>query len=144
MTDPLMILPCFAANLRRAERAVGRLYASEVRKGGLEPAQFTLLMALARIDEVRQGELAGRLAIDSTTLTRTLRRLEEKTWVASRHGEDRRERWLRITPRGRRRLERAIPHWEAAQDRLRKSLGEENWSLLLERLVEVTRAAEVA
>lgn len=139
-----MDLPCFSANLRRASRAVGRLYGSELRKSGLETTQFTLLAVLARLDEAMQGELAQRLAIDSTTLTRTLGRLEERGWIASRPGEDRRERWIRLTPRGRRRYEAALPHWQTAQDRLRKALGEENWSPLLERLVEVTRAAEAA
>ncbi|HET6340793.1 MAG TPA: MarR family transcriptional regulator [Gemmatimonadota bacterium] len=139
-----MDLPCFSANLRRASRAVGRLYGSELRKSGLETTQFTLLAALARLDEAMQGELAQRLAIDSTTLTRTLGRLEEQGWVATRPGEDRRERWIRLTARGRRRYEAALPHWQAAQERLRKALGEENWSPILERLVEVTRAAEAA
>lgn len=139
-----MELPCFSANLRRAERAVGRLYGSEIRKSGIGPNQFTLLAVLSRLDETTQGELAERLAIDSTTLTRTLARLEDRGWIASRPGEDRRERWVRLTPRGSRRLEAARPHWEAAQDRLRKALGDESWALLLERLVDVTRAAEAA
>ena len=143
MNQPLMELPCFAANLRRAERAVSRLYASEIRKSGLEPTQFTLLTALARVEEARQGQLADRLAVDSTTLTRTLGRLEERGWVTSRRGDDRRERWFRITPSGSKRLESAIPHWEAAQRRMRRSLGSD-WSPLLKRLVRVTRAADVA
>lgn len=139
-----MDLPCFSANLRRASRAVSRLYGEEIRKGGVEPAQFTLLAVLARLDEARQGELADMLALDSTTLTRTLGRLEERGWIFSRAGEDRRERWIRLTPRGRRRYEAALPHWQAAQERLREALGEENWAPLLERLVVVARAAEVA
>ncbi len=139
-----MDLPGFSANLRRASRAVGRLYGSELRKSGLETTQFTLLAVLAQREEAMQGELAHGLAIDSTTLTRTLGRLEERGWVTSRPGEDRRERWIRLTPRGRRRYEAALPHWHAAQERLRKALGEESWSPLLERLVEVTRAAEAA
>ena len=139
-----MDLPCFSANLRRASRAVGRLYGAELRKSGLEATQFTLLAVLASLGEAMQGDLAQRLAIDSTTLTRTLGRLEERGWVASRSGEDRRERWIRLTPRGRGRYETALPHWHAAQDRLRKALGDENWSPILERLVEVTRAAEAA
>lgn len=139
-----MELPCFSANLRRAERAVGRLYGSEIRKSGIGPNQFTLLAVLSRLDEVTQGELAERLALDSTTLTRTLARLEDRGWIASRPGDDRRERWVRLTPRGKRRLAAARPYWKAAQARLRKALGDETWALLLERLMDVTRAAEAA
>lgn len=140
----LFNLTCFAANLRRADRAVARLYGAELRKSGLGPTQFTLLVVLSRLEEARQGDLAGSLAIDSTTLTRTLDRLEEQGWVASRPGDDRRERWVRLTNRGRRRLEAALPHWRTAQNRLREALGDKSWSDLLEQLDEVTRVAESA
>lgn len=140
----LLDLTCFAANIRRADRAVSRLYGTELRKTGLGPTQFTLLAVLSRLEEARQGDLAGSLAIDSTTLTRTLNRLEERGWLASRTGDDRRERWVRLTTRGRRRFEAALPHWRVAQDRLREALGEASWSNLLEQLVEVTRVAESA
>jgi DNA-binding MarR family transcriptional regulator len=144
-SDPvLMKLPCFSANLRRASRVVSRMYAAEVRKGGLEPSQFTLLMALDGLGETTQGELAERLAIDSTTLTRTLLPLERRGWIASRAGTDRRRRWLRITASGKVRMERVRPHWARAQKRLRQALGEESWSALMEGLVHVTRAAEAA
>lgn len=144
MTRTLLDLPCLASNLRRADRAVARLYRSEIRKSGIEPTQFTLLAVLSRREEASQGELAEWLAIDSTTLTRTLGRLEERGWIVSRPGEDRRERWLRLTARGRSRLEAARPHWERAQARLRGVLGDAEWGSMLEGLVELTRAAEAA
>jgi hypothetical protein len=43
-----------------------------IRSLGLRATQFTLLQALSQAGEVSQGTLAGILAIDSTTLTRTL------------------------------------------------------------------------
>lgn len=137
-------LPCACANLRRAARAVTQLYNQELRPTGLEPTQFTLLMALNATGEVTQGKLGQRLVIDSTTLTRSLAPLRARGWISSRRGQDRRERLWRLTSAGRRELERAQPYWERAQRRLRKALGQDEWSSLQEVLVRVTRATDEA
>ena len=140
----LVPLPCACANLRRAARAVTQLYAEEFRPIGLEPTQFTSLTALETWRELTQGQLAERLAIDSTTLTRTLAPLRRRGWIQARPGPDRRERHLRLTPAGRRQLARVRPYWERAQQRLRRTLGEDGWKRLQAGLVEVTRAVQRA
>ena len=121
-----------------------QLYAEEFQPIGLEPTQFTSLMALEAWRELTQGQLAERLAIDSTTLTRTLAPLRRRGWIQARAGTDRRERRLRLTPAGRRQLERARPYWERAQRRLRQVLGQEAWGRLQAGLVDVTRAVQRA
>lgn len=137
-------LPCACANLRRAARAVTHLYDQELRPTGLEPTQFTLLMTLNATGEVTQGKLGQRLILDSTTLTRSLAPLRARGWISSRRGQDRRERLWKLTTAGRRVLERAQPYWEQAQRRLRKALGQDEWSSLQEVLVRVTRATDRA
>ena len=139
-----MTLSCFAANLRRAERAVHRLYAEEIRKGGLEPTQFSLLAVLRGGGELSQGELAAGLAIDSTTLTRTLAHLRRRGLVEARPGVDRRRRLYQLTPAGTNALTRTHEHWSRAQRRLRTAVGEAAWKSVPRDLVEVTRAAESA
>jgi DNA-binding MarR family transcriptional regulator len=111
------ILPCACANLRRAARAVTRLYDQELRGSGLNPTQFTLLMVLEIVGDVTQGELGRMLALDSTTLTRTLKLLLTRGSIRAVQRDDRRERHLSLTPSGRHRLHRAQPNWERAQKR---------------------------
>jgi DNA-binding MarR family transcriptional regulator len=74
--------------------------------------QFTLLQALSRVGEVSQGRLGNALAIDSTTLTRTLGNLRRAEWIAIRPGTDMRVRLISVTASGRRQLERSYPAWE--------------------------------
>ena len=66
-------LPCMCASFRRASRALTQLYDGALHPLGLRATQFTILQALSLAGEVSQGELAQILAMDSTTLTRTLR-----------------------------------------------------------------------
>ena len=140
----LAALPCACSNLRRASRAVTQLYSEELRKVGLEPTQFTLLLALARVGEITQGRLGARHAIDSTTLTRTLAPLIKEGWIETKPGADRREKRLSLTSAGRRQLRRALPHWERAQRRLRSALGEMGWEPLQATFTKLAQAAQRA
>jgi DNA-binding MarR family transcriptional regulator len=137
-------LPCACANLRRASRAVTQLYAQEFRATGLEPTQFTSLMALASWGRVNQGELAERLAIDSTTLTRTLAPLRRRGWIRVQPGADRRERLFELTPAGRRKFLQARPHWERTQKRLQSLFTKNDWKQLQRGLVQLAEAAQRA
>ncbi len=136
----IALLPCACANLRRATRAVTRMYNHALRADGLEITQFTLLMALNLTGETTQGKLGKLLALDSTTLTRTLKLVKERGWVKAMPGEDRRQRRLTLTPSGKEKLQRSMPHWKQAQDTLQSALGEAAWSQLGGLLGQVTRA----
>jgi DNA-binding MarR family transcriptional regulator len=137
----LPVLPCACANLRRTARAVTRMYNLELRATGLELTQFTLLMALNLTGETTQGDLGKLLALDTTSLTRMLRLLTKRGWIGARAGDDRRQRLLRLTSSGRQKLQQSQPHWERAQRRLQRSLGEATWSQMGGLLAEVTRAS---
>lgn len=137
-------LPCLCASLRRAARAATQLYDEEMRGSGLTTPQFTLLQVLSRAGALTQGRLGELLALDSTTLSRTLRPLEKSGWIAIRPGEDRRHRHVELAPAGRRKLERAEPRWERAQSRLRALLGGDEWPRTLESLRRLALAARHA
>lgn len=136
-------LPCACANLRRATRIVTQLYDEELRHAGMRATQFTLLQALTIAKSITQGELAEVLGMDSTTLTRTLALLRKKGWILSQRGEDRREIRLVLSAEGARQFARAEPYWASAQRRLRKTLGETNWSGIIdatERTADLARS----
>jgi DNA-binding MarR family transcriptional regulator len=134
----LPTLPCTCANLRRAARAVTRLYNHELRPRHIEITQFTILMALAQAGEISQGRFGKLLALDSTTLTRMLELLRNRGWIQENEGEDRRFRIIRLTTAGHVKLQRSVPHWKRAQDRLQSVLGEGTMGQLAGLLAQVT------
>jgi DNA-binding MarR family transcriptional regulator len=133
----LPILPCMCASFRRATRALTQLYDEALRPVGLRATQFTILQALSLAGEVSQGGLAQILAMDSTTLTRTLRIMGREGWIAERRGQDRRERLLRLANAGRHQFNRALPSWEKAQEQLGRQLGDKRWHALMKLTNEV-------
>jgi DNA-binding MarR family transcriptional regulator len=127
-------------SLRRTARAVTQHYEHALRPLGLRSTQFTILQMLSRAGEVSQGQLGAMLAMDSTTLTRTLEIMRRPGWVAERRGRDRRERLLRLAKRGETKLNRALPIWEKVQSRLRRQVGPQVWENLLHLTRELTNA----
>jgi DNA-binding MarR family transcriptional regulator len=134
-------IPCMCANLRRATRAMTRLYDEAVGQVGLKSTQFTLLMVLEHAGRLRQHEVADVLLADPTTLSRTLAPLRAKGWLIDEVGEDRRERLWSITPAGRRKLEAATRRWAQVQAKVRQDLGEAQWTTLASLLERVGAAA---
>ncbi|HEX3354350.1 MAG TPA: MarR family winged helix-turn-helix transcriptional regulator [Terriglobales bacterium] len=137
----LFNLPCACQNLRRVTRVVTRIYDQELRKAGLEGTQFSLLTALAAAGETNQKRLSEGFAMDSTTLTRTMGLLLGEGWVRARRGEDRRERLFRLTRAGERKMTQAQPHWERAEQRLQRELGDEGWKSMRQAISRITEAA---
>jgi DNA-binding MarR family transcriptional regulator len=133
-------LPCACSTLRRAARAITQLYEEELRPTGLRVTQFTLLLALERSAGTTQVKLGELLALDTTTLTRMLKLLEQQGWILSTSGDDRRARHLHLTTAGRRKLTQAQTYWKQAQARLLGALGEESWTRL-QRLLDITAQA---
>ena len=134
-------LPCLCASFRRASRALTQLYDADLRPTGLRVTQFTVLQALSLAGEISQKELGSLLAMDSTTLTRTLGLLAKEGWIAERRGADRRERRLRLSSAGRRRLDRATPVWQGVQRRLESRFGTRRWQELFNVATELLDGA---
>jgi DNA-binding MarR family transcriptional regulator len=134
----LPALECLCASFRRASRALSQHYDEAMRPLGLTPTQFTILQALSIAGTVHQGKLGEILAMDTTTLTRTLNIMARHGWVEKLQGSDRRERRLRLTPPGIDQFNRALPVWQKVQTRLRRKLGGESWQALANLTNKVT------
>jgi DNA-binding MarR family transcriptional regulator len=135
-------LPCMCASFRRAARALTHLYDQALRPLGLQTTQFTILQALSLAGEVSQGQLGEILAMDSTTLTRTLAIVKRRKWIARRRGSDGRERLLSLSEAGRAQLDRVSPAWQSVQDRLQSQFGDERWGKLFQQNREMTSVAK--
>ncbi|MBZ5720002.1 MAG: MarR family winged helix-turn-helix transcriptional regulator [Acidobacteriia bacterium] len=129
------------SSFRRTSRALTQLYEQALRPFGLRATQFTILQVLVHVNETTQGQLGEILAMDSTTLTRTLAIMVRRGWVAERRGEDRRQRWLRLTKAGEAQFKRAQPAWEKAQAGLRRRVGEQVWQNLFQLTNQLTDIA---
>lgn len=128
---------CACFKVRKAARAVTKLYEEVLRPIGLRATQFSLLMAARVIGPVTMVKLAQATVMDRTTLTRNLQILEKRGLIEIKSGEDQREREVTLTALGMEILAKAVPLWEQAQDRVRQGLGEEKMRNLMDDLSEM-------
>jgi DNA-binding MarR family transcriptional regulator len=119
---------CVCANLRRATRAVTKLYDDALKPTGLKITQFGLLSSLMAMGSSTLSELAAELQVDRTTLTRNLEILQARGLVVSEEGADRRERQLSLSDKGFSAVRTAYPLWQAAQIRATEIAGRTNWN----------------
>jgi DNA-binding MarR family transcriptional regulator len=138
----LPMLPCLCGSMRRASRALTQLYERALAPRGLSATQMTILQALARAGEVTQGRLGEMLAMDSTSLTRTLSIMRREEWLAERRGQDRREKLIRLSNPGVKKLREAEPVWERVQLQVHEALGEQDWKQLMELAQRVAVATQ--
>ncbi len=113
--DLSLCTQCHCLAARRHAQAVTRHFEAELRPHGLRATQFSILAALALSGSPPMGELAELLGLERTTLTRSTTLLERNGWLRPERSQDGRERRLRLTASGRRKLEAAYPSWKAAQ-----------------------------
>jgi DNA-binding MarR family transcriptional regulator len=122
--------PCTCAALRRTARRLTQAYDRVLKPSGLRLTQYSVLANLSRTGGLSITDLARRLAMDRTTLTRNLRPLDAAGWLRISAGPDRRSRAVEITEAGRRVCERAKPLWQEAESAFRKTMGREQAATL--------------
>ncbi|MGJ0514674.1 MAG: MarR family winged helix-turn-helix transcriptional regulator [Methylomicrobium sp.] len=143
MPDFLCCVDCVGFNLRKATRAVTQLYDEMLRPAGIRVTQYSLLVVLKIIGPVLVTDLAEKIVMDRTTLTRNLEVMEKQGLVKVTPGEDRRTRWVTITESGSAVLLEAYPLWQQAQAKIRESMGGERLQVLmgdLSALIDVSQA----
>ena len=131
---------CASFNFRRAARAVTRLYDIAFQGTQIRSTQFTILIAVAKAQPASISTLGSILVIDSTTLTRSLAKLQKQGLIAISKRSERRQRFVTLTEPGVAALAETLPGWRAAQERFEKAVGPEFWLTFrreLERLAHL-------
>jgi DNA-binding MarR family transcriptional regulator len=119
-------LACTDTKLRQLVRLVGRRYDAELRKAGLGMTQFWVLTQILEHGPARPCDLAKAMALEPSTLTRTLKPLMAAGWLELAAGADRRTRSVRITSSGRMKRAEGLRRWQSADMRVRELLGAQN------------------
>lgn len=141
--DFLCCADCIGFNLRKAARAATQLYDEMLRPTGIRMTQYSLLVVLKIIGPVLVTDLAEKIVMDRSTLSRNLEVMEKQGFVNVAPGEDRRTRWVTITGSGFAVLLEAYPLWQQAQAKISESMGEERLQALmadLSALIKVSQA----
>lgn len=131
--------------LRKATRAMARIYDEALARHGMTTAQFSILRSISRAEPLALSRLAEAQEMDRSSLYRALAPLEKRGWVVVGPGGGR-TKLTALTPAGRAAMAAATPDWEAVQLRVEKGMGMEllrGLDLGLHRLVHVAAGGQV-
>ncbi|MGE8212835.1 MarR family winged helix-turn-helix transcriptional regulator [Stenotrophomonas sp.] len=132
--------PCTCFQLRRATRRVSQLYDRHLAAAGLSLNAYSILRRSSQPRPL--GELADALGMDRTTLTRNLKPLLEAGLLSAAPGQDSRQRQLQITGAGKRRLHKAFPLWQQAQQEVEALFGSTRINNLNQQLEALNHVLE--
>ncbi|KRG62465.1 MarR family transcriptional regulator [Stenotrophomonas terrae] len=132
--------PCTCFQLRRAARRVSQVYDRHLAAAELSLNAYSILRRSSQPRPL--GELADALGMDRTTLTRNLKPLLEAGLLSTEPGEDARRRELHITTSGKRRLQKAFPLWQQAQEEVEALFGSSRITALNQQLEALNQVLE--
>ena len=114
---------CTNFRLRSMSRVISRHYDAHLGASGLKVTQYSLLSHLVKLSPVRPVDLARKMGLDASTLTRNLKPLMLAGFVEQGEGADARSRLITITDAGRSKHAEARTMWQHAQSSLNDLLG---------------------
>jgi DNA-binding MarR family transcriptional regulator len=133
---------CTCGELRKAARAITLLYDNAFKSSGLLSTQFNVLQAIYNIDSMRISDLANKLGMDRTTLTRNLSVLEREGFIKISQGKDHRARIVTTTQKGRNSVTKTISLWNEVQRKVKDQMGESAWRELMQNLGQLLRVTD--
>ena len=91
---------CTNFKLRQLGRIMTRHYDRYLAAVGLKNTQYALLSHVVKLGPIRPSDLARRMQMDASTLTRNLQPMVAQGWLEIGEGEDARSRLVSATPLG--------------------------------------------
>jgi DNA-binding MarR family transcriptional regulator len=126
---------CNCTALRKASRRISQLYDTALAPSGLKTTQRAILAQIGRSERTTVGDLAEALVMDSGALAHTLKPLERDGLIAIAVDPDnRRNRLITLTRRGRTKLAETDALWAKAQRGFEAAFGRADSEALRETL----------
>jgi DNA-binding MarR family transcriptional regulator len=131
---------CTNLKLRQLGRIVTRHYDRHLASVGLKNTQYALLSHVVKLGPIRPGDLARRMQMDASTLTRNLQPMVAQGWLQIGEGEDARSRLVVATAQGQEKRTEGQRAWKEAQLALNALLGTDR-VMALHELLDASMAA---
>src|ERR1700750_99503 len=116
-------LPCACTTMRKATRALSRLYDDTLAPLGVTVAQFGVLKAIWSERDAALSRLGDEMVMDRTSLYRMLTPMTSAGWIVIGSPTKGRAKTATLTAEGESLLAQARPLWDDAQNRVVGTYG---------------------
>lgn len=121
---------CVNAKLRRLHRLLNQQYQKVYKPFGLQGTMVPIMFIVGKMPGTNQKNIAQRLVLDQSTMSRDIQKLQAKGWITVEKGTDPRNSELYVTNEGYKVLEKVAPVWETMHQQTSALLGSFNIQLI--------------
>ncbi|MGY3212027.1 MarR family winged helix-turn-helix transcriptional regulator [Mucilaginibacter sp. HD30] len=114
---------CFNSRVKMLNRMLTTIYDKAFKPFGLNGNQFTLLLFIGKTRITNQKKIADMLMINFSTVSRDISKLQDTGWVICDKGSDARNAQISLSDTGLSLLKRALPVWQAINNKLDQLIG---------------------
>lgn len=129
---------CINGKLRKLQRIVNAVYQPALTPFGLRGSMLSILFVIGKQKRINQKTLSEILFLDPSTMSRDMKKLQEKGWVLFDRGDDQRNSVLSLSRKGYQLLEEVSPVWQKIHEKVGNLLGQYQ----LQVLDQITHAVQ--
>ncbi len=123
-TVDMIASECIAVRIRLLNRTVTSIFDEALRPLGVKVSQLNVLMVVAKRGPTSPGDVARRLNMEKSTLSRNVDRMRTRGWLKVSEGGSGRKQILELGAPGRKLIEKSLPFWKKAQAQTEALLGQ--------------------
>ena len=116
---------CLAVRIRLLNRTVTNIFDEALRPLGAKVSQLNVLMVVAKRGPISPGDVARRLNMEKSTVSRNIDRMRTRGWLEVSQGDSGRKQVLELAAPGRKLIEKSLPFWKKAQAQTEAMLGKQ-------------------
>ncbi len=115
---------CLAVRTRLLNRTITGIYDDALRPHGVTVGQLNVLVLVAKRGPLLAGEVAKRLNMEKSTVSRNVRLMRDHGWLNVGAAGSSRGRQVTLTEKGEALVQASLPAWQEAQTRAKAVLGQ--------------------
>ena len=112
------------ARVHQLHRTITAMYDDALRPLGLTGGQLNILVVIAKCGPVSPGNVARRLNMEKSTISRNIARMHKNGWLTVGAADSGREQRLTLNAAGSALLLEARPLWSRAQTKAKALVGQ--------------------
>lgn len=145
-----LIDACLCTTIRKTSRSISRLYDAFLEPANVNIKQLAILITVGGLGQdqnteenqtVTINDIAQRLKIENSTLSRNLRKLENQNLIKiSPSPTSKKEKHVELTEDGLNKIQNAYKYWNEVQNITREKIGASKFNALIEAMNNLTDA----
>ena len=116
---------CISGSMMKCNRIIASIFRKHLKPFSVTDSQLSILFVVTKVNGVNQKRITEILFMEKSTVNRNIVRLIDNKYISFD-----KNLFLKTSKKGKRFLEKVLPHWDLAMNEMRTILGKEGTEAL--------------